>query len=83
MQLHNEIEDSLLAKISSFTLASSQLRSITVSQMRGYLGLGLQLVAVEGGARGVMVMRVEPEGPGAKAGVHQGDIIVTWNGESD
>ena len=48
---------------------------------RGYLGLGFQLVAVEGCARGVMVMKVEPEGPGAKAGVHQGDIIVTWNGE--
>jgi S1-C subfamily serine protease len=48
---------------------------------RGYLGLGFQLVAVEGGTRGVMVMKVEPEGPGAKAGVHQGDIIVTWNGE--
>jgi S1-C subfamily serine protease len=48
---------------------------------RGYLGLGFQLVAIEGGGRGVMVMKVEPKGPGAKAGVHQGDIIVTWNGE--
>jgi S1-C subfamily serine protease len=48
---------------------------------RGYLGLGFQLVAIEGGGRGVMVMKVEREGPGAEAGVHQGDIIVTWNGE--
>jgi S1-C subfamily serine protease len=48
---------------------------------RGYLGLGFQLVAIEGGRRGVMVMKVEPQGPAAKAGVHQGDIIVTWNGE--
>ena len=48
---------------------------------RGYLGLGFQLVAIEGGGRGVMVMNLEPQGPGAKAGVHQGDIIVTWNGE--
>ena len=48
---------------------------------RGYLGLGFQLVAVEGGGRGVMVMQVEPHGPGAKAGVQQGDIIVSWNGE--
>jgi S1-C subfamily serine protease len=49
---------------------------------RGYLGLGFQLVAIEGGGRGVMVMNVDPQGPGAKAGVHQGDIIVSWNGES-
>jgi S1-C subfamily serine protease len=48
---------------------------------RGYLGLGFQLVAIEGGGRGVMIMSVEPQGPGAKAGVHQGDTIVTWNGE--
>jgi len=48
---------------------------------RGYLGLGFQQVAIEGGGRGLMIMNVEPKGPGAKAGVHQGDIIVTWNGE--
>ena len=48
---------------------------------RGYLGLGFQLVAIEGGGRGLMIMNVEPQGPGARAGVHQGDIIVTWNGE--
>jgi S1-C subfamily serine protease len=48
---------------------------------RGYLGLGFQLVAIEGGGRGIMIMNVEPQGPGAKAGVHQGDIIVTWNGQ--
>src|SRR6516225_7111212 len=33
---------------------------------RGYLGLGFQLVALEEGGRGVMVMKVEPQGPGAK-----------------
>jgi S1-C subfamily serine protease len=43
---------------------------------RGYLGLGLQPVAVEGGASGAMVMSVDPKGPGAAAGVKQGDIIV-------
>jgi S1-C subfamily serine protease len=48
---------------------------------RGYLGIGFRLVAVEGGRRGAMVMNVDPQGPGAKASVHQGDIIVAWNGE--
>ena len=28
-----------------------------------------------------MVMSVDPQGPGAAAGVYQGDIIVDWNGE--
>jgi S1-C subfamily serine protease len=49
---------------------------------RGYLGLGLQPVAVEsGGEAGAMVMSVDPKGPGALAGVHQGDVIVAWHGE--
>ena len=49
---------------------------------RGYVGLGLQPVALEGGDEsGVMVMSVDPRGPGAAAGVYQGDIIVTWNSE--
>jgi S1-C subfamily serine protease len=49
---------------------------------RGYLGLGLQPVAIEGGDEsGVMVMSVDPRGPGAAAGVYQGDIIVAWNNE--
>src|SRR5262249_43815849 len=49
---------------------------------RGYLGLGLQTVAVEGGeTAGAMVMSVDPRGPGAVAGVHQGDVIVAWGKE--
>jgi len=49
---------------------------------RGYLGLGLQPVAIEGGVEsGAMVISVDPQGPGAAAGLYQGDIIVTWNSE--
>ncbi len=48
---------------------------------RGYLGLGLRRVAVDGEGSGVMVMSVDPGGPGSAAGIHQGDIIVAWNGE--
>jgi S1-C subfamily serine protease len=47
---------------------------------RGYLGLGLQPVAIEDGA-GAMVMSVDPSGPGAMAGILQGDILVAWNDE--
>jgi S1-C subfamily serine protease len=47
---------------------------------RGYLGLGLHPVAVNGGA-GAMVVSVDADGPGAAAGVRQGDVIVAWNGE--
>ena len=46
---------------------------------RGYLGLGLQPVTIEGGGAGLMVMSVDPEGPGAAAKVHQGDVIVSWD----
>ena len=49
---------------------------------RGYIGLGLHPVEIEGGEElGIMVMSIDPQGPGAAAGVYQGDIIVTWNSE--
>lgn len=53
---------------------------------RGYLGLGLQAVRIEddgdaaGDRIGAMVMTVASAGPGAAAGVRQGDVIVRWNG---
>src|SRR5690606_40456335 len=47
---------------------------------RGYLGLALEAVHVEGGRRGLMVMRVDADGPAAKAGVLQGDVIVACDG---
>ena len=48
---------------------------------RGYLGLGLQPVTVAGGGSGVMVMSVDPKGPGAAANIHQGDVLVSWDGK--
>jgi S1-C subfamily serine protease len=48
---------------------------------RGYLGLGLQPVSIEGGGAGVMVMSVDPKGPGAAADIHQGDVLVSWDGK--
>ena len=49
---------------------------------RGYLGVGLYPVAVEGSDHwGAMVMSMDASGPAAAAGVHQGDVIVAWDGE--
>ncbi len=48
---------------------------------RGYLGLGLHPVRLDGGGVGAMAINVDAHGPAAAAGVRQGDIIVAWNGE--
>lgn len=49
---------------------------------RGYLGLGLQPIRLDrDGGVGAMVMSVDTDGPGAKAGVHQGDVLQAWDGQ--
>jgi S1-C subfamily serine protease len=51
---------------------------------RGYLGLGLRPVRLDDthpGSRGLMVVSVDPNGPGRRAGMLLGDIITGWNGE--
>ncbi len=49
---------------------------------RGFLGLGLQPVRVEGlDSFGAIVTGVAKDGPAAEAGARQGDVIVAWNGE--
>lgn len=46
----------------------------------GYLGLGLWPAKVEGeDTTGNIVISVDPDGPGAAAGLHQGDMLVRWN----
>lgn len=48
---------------------------------RGWLGLALQPVRVDGvDARGLMVVASDPKGPGADAGIRQGDVLTAWNG---
>jgi S1-C subfamily serine protease len=48
---------------------------------RGYVGLGLHPVTTEGNGSGAMVMSVDPKGPGAAADIHQGDVLVSWDGK--
>jgi S1-C subfamily serine protease len=48
---------------------------------RGYLGLGLHPVRIADGGMGAMVMSVDAGGPGAAAGIGQGDVIFAWDGQ--
>jgi S1-C subfamily serine protease len=53
---------------------------------RGYLGVGVQAVAVgpssDPGANktGLMIISLDPKGPAAQAGLQQGDIILAFDG---
>jgi S1-C subfamily serine protease len=56
----------------------------------GYLGLGLQPVRIDEALarsmslpepRGVIVISVDPKGPGHQSGILLGDVVTAWNGE--
>jgi S1-C subfamily serine protease len=49
---------------------------------RGYLGLGLQPVTIDGGGRGMMVLSVDPKGPAAAADIRQGDVLTGVDGKA-
>jgi S1-C subfamily serine protease len=57
---------------------------------RGYLGLGMQPVRIDetlartlslAEPRGVIVISVDPQGPGHRSGILLGDVVTSWNGE--
>ncbi len=56
---------------------------------RGYLGAGLQPIRQhapangdgQSGGRGVLVARLDPQGPAVRAGLLLGDIVTAWNGK--
>ncbi len=47
---------------------------------RGYLGVGLQPVELPDHHKGLIVLSIEPDGPGHKAGLLIGDVIVALGG---
>ena len=49
---------------------------------RGYVGLGLRPVRIDGGGRGLLVVNVAEGGPGERAGLRQGDIVTALDGEA-
>jgi len=46
-----------------------------------YLGVGLKDVPLDDGGHGAMVMTLDRDSPAARAGLHQGDIILSWAGQ--
>jgi S1-C subfamily serine protease len=48
---------------------------------RGYLGVGLHPVRLPDGREGLMIVSLEPEGPGAKSGLFLGDVLLKLAGE--
>ncbi|WP_445500395.1 S1C family serine protease [Microvirga sp. G4-2] len=57
---------------------------------RGYLGLGLQPVSIDQTIadaagltepRGLIVISVDSSGPGQRAGIKQGDVLIRWNAD--
>jgi S1-C subfamily serine protease len=50
---------------------------------RGYLGVALHPVRADGdGAAGALIVNLDRDGPGAAAGLHQGDIVISWDGQT-
>jgi S1-C subfamily serine protease len=47
---------------------------------RGYLGLSLHPVRLEDGGRGAVVVGLDADGPGRRAGLRQGDVLVAMDG---
>ena len=88
------VNSSALARGVSVTVPSATVKRVVEMLLahgrmpRGYLGIGIQPVRLDAGLQetlnqqtGLMVMSVEADGSAAQAGVLQGDVFVSLDGE--
>lgn len=84
------VNSSALARGASITIPAATVRRVVETILahghmpRGYLGVGIQPVRLDAALHeqlnqqsGLMLMSVEADGPAAKAGLKQGDVLVT------
>ena len=80
------IATSVLSRIAGLAIPAANIDRV-VSEIltrgrvaRGYLGVGLQPVALPDHHKGLIVLTLEPDGPADKAGVLIGDILTSLGG---
>jgi S1-C subfamily serine protease len=87
------VNSSALLRGISVTIPAATVRTVVSALLahgrmpRGYLGIGIQPVRLSSDLQsqlnqetGLMIMSVETDGPAAKSGILQGDILVTLDG---
>lgn len=88
------INSSALARGASLTIPAGTVQRVVETVLthghmpRGYLGVGIQPVRLDpalhdqlGQQSGLMLMSVEADGPAAKVGLLQGDVLVSVDGQ--
>lgn len=89
------LNTSAMSRGVSLTIPSATIKRVVEqvlahgSVQRGYLGIGIQPVRLAdnvlqpaGQETGLIVMSVESEGPAGKAGISQGDVLITLGGDA-
>jgi S1-C subfamily serine protease len=82
------IATSALSRIAGVAIPASTVNRVVDELLarghvrRGYLGVGLQPVALPDHHKGLIVLSLEPDGPAAKAGVVIGDVLLSLGGHT-
>lgn len=82
------IATSALSRLAGLAIPASTIHRVVDEILtrgrvsRGYLGVGLQPVALPDHQRGLIVLSLEPQGPAAAAGVLIGDVLTGLQGKT-